>query len=78
MYVLTTDDDEVSANVWDCQCCGVNLFLKVAKMVETNYGYTMAPDNCFVKILSFAIVFRVVACLALVVKRRQLKRGRRS
>ena len=68
------DDDDMSIKIWNYQCCGVNLFLKVAKLVETNYGYSMAPDFSFAKLVSFAVVFRILTSLVLVWKRYQLKR----
>jgi hypothetical protein len=74
---VTGDDDGNSARVaaaddggqWDAQCCGVNLYRMVdADLMAKNYGYSLAPDGSFSKLLAFAATFRVLAVLVLIFK----------
>jgi hypothetical protein len=76
--VVIGDDDLVEGDDgghWDDECCSTNLYFKIDNVImEKAYGYKMYPDYSFAKLLSFALVFRILAVVVLNFKDRVRRR----
>jgi len=70
--VISDDDDSTSQKIWNFQCCGVTLFQKVTAIMKENYDYSMAPDFSYLKLILFALVFRMITVLVLMIQQRRV------